>query len=176
MQKYSSSIVVTADAALQALAAAVDKAKAINVPQCIFVVDPSGETIARLRQGQSRAPTATAVRQWPVLCRLRSRRMAGDIQDRPGSRRSGASADARQDRTLASDIEEPYPAGKLLLQGRPRSPDRSLHRALQPSPIPREPRQSHARRRLLRARPDHPHRTRKDQTRVSATNTPPFLL
>ena len=31
MQKYSSSIVVTADAALQALAAAVDNAKAINV-------------------------------------------------------------------------------------------------------------------------------------------------
>ena len=49
MQKYSSSIVVTADAALQALAAAVDKAKAINVPQCIFVVDPSGETVASLR-------------------------------------------------------------------------------------------------------------------------------
>ncbi|MCQ4632716.1 heme-binding protein [Shinella sp. CPCC 100929] len=49
MQKYRSSIVVTADAALQALAAAVDKAKAINVPQCIFVVDPSGETIASLR-------------------------------------------------------------------------------------------------------------------------------
>ncbi|MBB6182297.1 GlcG/HbpS family heme-binding protein [Pseudorhizobium flavum] len=49
MQKYRSSIVLTADAALQALAAAVDKAKAISVPQCIFVVDPSGETIASLR-------------------------------------------------------------------------------------------------------------------------------
>ena len=49
MQKYRSSIVLTAHAALQALSAAVDKAKAISVPQCIFVVDPSGETIASLR-------------------------------------------------------------------------------------------------------------------------------
>ena len=49
MQKYRSSIVLTADAALQALSAAVDKAKAISVPQCISVVDPSGETIACLR-------------------------------------------------------------------------------------------------------------------------------
>ena len=49
MQKYRSSIVLTADAALQALAAAVEKAKTISVPQCIFVVDPSGETIASLR-------------------------------------------------------------------------------------------------------------------------------
>ena len=31
-------------------------------------------------------------------------------------------------------------------------------------PLPREHRQSHPGRRLLRTRPDHPHRTRKDQT------------
>lgn len=35
--------------ALQALSAAVDKAVAIGVPQCIFIVDTSGETIASLR-------------------------------------------------------------------------------------------------------------------------------
>jgi len=35
--------------ALQALSAAADKAVAIGVPQCIFIVDTSGETIASLR-------------------------------------------------------------------------------------------------------------------------------
>lgn len=35
--------------ALQALSAAVDKAIAIGVPQCIYIVDASGETIASLR-------------------------------------------------------------------------------------------------------------------------------
>jgi glc operon protein GlcG len=35
--------------ALQALSAAVEKASAIGVPQCIFIVDVSGETIASLR-------------------------------------------------------------------------------------------------------------------------------
>ena len=35
--------------ALQALSAAVDKALAIGVPQCIYIVDASGETVASLR-------------------------------------------------------------------------------------------------------------------------------
>ena len=38
-----------------------------------------------------------------------------------------------------------------------------LRRALQSSPLSREPRQPYPGRRLLRARPDHPSRTRKDQ-------------
>ena len=50
------------------------------------------------------------------------------------------------------------------LPGRSRTPDRGLRRALQPWPLPREPRQSHPGRRLLRMRRDHSPRTRKDQT------------
>src|SRR5580700_10139768 len=36
--------------------------------------------------------------------------------------------DPRQDRALASDPQEPYPARKLLPAGRSRSPDRGLRR------------------------------------------------
>src|SRR5260370_3619996 len=42
--------------------------------------------------------------------------------------------------------------------------DRGLCRRLQPPPLPREHRQSHPGRRLLRPRSHHPGRTRKDQT------------
>ena len=42
-----------------------------------------------------------------------------------------------------------------------------LRRALQSSPLSREPQQSHAGRRLLRPRPDHPVATRKDQATPS---------
>lgn len=49
MSKFRSSIVVTADTALEALTAAVVHAKSMKVPQCIFIVDPSGETIASIR-------------------------------------------------------------------------------------------------------------------------------
>ena len=42
--------------------------------------------------------------------------------------------------------------------------DRGLRRRLQSPALPREPRQPDTGRRLLRARPDHPHRTGKDQT------------
>ena len=72
--------------------------------------------------------------------------------------------DAGQDRALASDAQEPHPARELLSARRSRSADRGLRRSLQPSALPREHRQSHPGRRLLRARPDHPAGTRKDQT------------
>ena len=62
-------------------------------------------------------------------------------------------------------------ADNLALAG-PRSPNRHLRRALQQPPIPREPRQPHPGRRLLRARPHHPAATRKDQ----ATNHQPAAL
>src|SRR5215210_586977 len=61
--------------------------------------------------------------------------------------RAVSSPDAGQDRALAPDAQEPHPP-----------------RALQSSPLSREPRQPHPGRRLLRTRPDHPPRTRKDQT------------
>ena len=54
-------------------------------------------------------------------------------------------------------------AGELLLSRRPGSADRGVRRSLQPSAIPREHQQSHARRRLLRAWPDHFKTTGKDQ-------------
>ena len=44
--------------------------------------------------------------------------------------------DPGQDRTLAPDAEEPGPAGKLFLARRPRTADRSLHRALQSPALP----------------------------------------
>ena len=61
-------------------------------------------------------------------------------------------------------LEEPHPARELLPARRPRSRDRRLRRRLQSPALPREHRQPDAGRRLLRTRPDHPHRTRKDQT------------
>jgi putative transposase len=55
---------------------------------------------------------------------------------------------------------------------RSRSPDRSLRRRLQPPPLPREHRQSHPGRRLLRAGAYHPGRKRKDQTTDHRQPTP----
>ena len=48
------------------------------------------------------------------------------------------SADPGQDRAVASDPEEPHPAGKLLSAGRPGGPDRQLRRALQHPALSRE--------------------------------------
>src|SRR4051794_26084197 len=56
-----------------------------------------------------------------------------------------------------------------FLPGDLEGPDRSLRRALQSSALSREPRQSHARRRLLRARPDHSAATTKDQAKDHRT-------
>ena len=83
---------------------------------------------------------------------------------KPCPRRSLPSPDPRQDRALAPDAQEPDPAGELLSSRRSRGPDRRLRRPLQPPAIPRGHRQPHPGRRLLRARPDHPAGTRKDQT------------
>ncbi|UWU25660.1 heme-binding protein (plasmid) [Rhizobium sp. CB3060] len=49
MSKFRTSIIVTAETALEALSAAVSHAKSIKVPQCVFIVDTSGETIASIR-------------------------------------------------------------------------------------------------------------------------------
>ena len=57
------------------------------------------------------------------------------------------------------------------LPGDLEAPDRRLRRPLQSPPLPREPRQPHPGRRLLRTRPDHPAATRKDQTKDHRTAT-----
>ena len=82
-----------------------------------------------------------------------------------------SSANPRQDRTLASNLEEPHLAGELLSAGRSRSPDRGLRRSLQPPALPREPEQRHARRRLFRTRQSHSIPTKKDQTKDARNAT-----
>ena len=99
----------------------------------------------RLRQRQGHASAAAADRQRPELHRRRPGRMALGQRHRSYPRRAQPSSDPGQDRALAPDAEEPHPAGELLPARRSRSPDRSLRRPLQPPPLPREPRQSHAR-------------------------------
>ncbi|KQV27130.1 glcg protein [Rhizobium sp. Root1203] len=46
---FKQTAVLSHEGAFAALRAAVEKAIEINVPQCIFIVDASGETIASLR-------------------------------------------------------------------------------------------------------------------------------
>src|SRR3954454_20793842 len=123
----------------------------------------------RMRQLQAHAAAAAAFRQRPVLHRRRPGRLALGEKLEAYPRIAQPPPDPGQDRTLAPDDEEPHPARKLLLARRSRSPDRSLRRALQSSALSREPRQSHARRRLLRARPDHAAATTKDQAKDHRT-------
>src|SRR4051794_20842436 len=80
------------------------------------------------------------------------------------SRRALPSANTGQNRTLASDAQEPHPARKLLPAGRSCSQPRKVRRSLQPPALSRELEQSNAGRRLLRTRPNHPAGKRKDQT------------
>ncbi|RVO69939.1 GlcG/HbpS family heme-binding protein [Sinorhizobium medicae] len=71
MSKFRNTIAITAEAALEILAAGVARAKIIGVPQCIFVVDCSGETLASVRMdgakylsmhtARSKARTAVSV-------------------------------------------------------------------------------------------------------------------
>ena len=75
------------------------------------------------------------------------------------------------DRALASDAQEPHPAGELLFARPARGSDRSLRRPLQSPALPREHRQSDAGRRLLRTRSNHPAGKRKDQTQNHPTPT-----
>jgi uncharacterized protein GlcG (DUF336 family) len=49
MPNFRETLSITHAGALTALAAAVDHAASINVPQCVFIVDASGETIASIR-------------------------------------------------------------------------------------------------------------------------------
>ncbi|MBB4234763.1 GlcG/HbpS family heme-binding protein [Rhizobium esperanzae] len=49
MAAFKETISITHDGALSAIAAGVAEAMSIGVPQCIFIVDASGETIASLR-------------------------------------------------------------------------------------------------------------------------------
>jgi len=98
--------------------------------------------------------------------------ISGDLADwledkGHGSRpwRAISSSDPGQDRTLAPDPQEPYPAGELLLPWRSQGADRGLRRSLQSPSLSREHRQPHPRRRLLRARPNHFIEKGKDQTK-----------
>jgi len=56
-------------------------------------------------------------------------------QDEPCARRTDASANTGQNRTLAPDAQEPHPSGKLLPARRSRTTDRSVRRTLQPSAL-----------------------------------------
>ncbi|ASW09895.1 GlcG/HbpS family heme-binding protein [Rhizobium sp. 11515TR] len=49
MAAYKEAISITHEGALSAVAAGVAEAISIGVPQCIFIVDASGETLASLR-------------------------------------------------------------------------------------------------------------------------------
>ena len=102
------------------------------------------------------ALAASGVDQMTVAHRLRllsdngSSYVASDLADwldkqniRACPRSALPSADPRQNRALASDAQEPHPARALLPARRSRTSSRGLHRALQPCPLSREPRQSH---------------------------------
>src|SRR3954451_16280153 len=86
-------------------------------------------------------------------------------------RRALSSDDTGEDRALASDAQEPHPAGELLSARPYRGSDRSLRRPLQSPALPREHRQSDAGRCLLRTRSNHPAGKRKDQTQNHPTPT-----
>ncbi|MCA1442672.1 heme-binding protein [Ensifer sp. IC4062] len=49
MASYKETISLAHEGAINALAAAVRHAESIGVPQCVFIVDASGETIASIR-------------------------------------------------------------------------------------------------------------------------------
>ena len=69
---FNQSLVVSHKGAMVALTAAVDKALEIGVPQCIWIVDASGETIVSLRMdgakylsmhtARAKARTAASIR------------------------------------------------------------------------------------------------------------------
>ena len=119
----------------------------------------------RLRSGAGRPQTTAAQRQRLQLHLRRSGKMARGAGYGARPRRALSSPDPGQDRALAPDAQEPHPARELLPAWRSRSPDRRLRRSLQSPALPREPAQPDTGRRLLRARPNHPAGTRKDQTR-----------
>ena len=66
--------------------------------------------------------------------------------------RAISSPDTGQDQALASNPQEPDPAGERLPARRSRKPHRGIRRSLQQPPLPRKPQQRHARRCLLRVR------------------------
>jgi hypothetical protein len=92
--------------------------------------------LALAASGCDQAPrptqTAPAVGQRTQLYRRRTGRVDRGAGHEPCARRALPSPDPRQDRALAPDTEEPRAAGELLPTRRPRTPDRGVHRALQP--------------------------------------------
>jgi len=54
MEIFRETICLTHDGALKAVAAGVARAVTIGVPQCLMVVDASGETLASLRMDGAR--------------------------------------------------------------------------------------------------------------------------
>jgi len=63
-----------------------------------------------LRSHHCSAQATAAQRQWPKLYRRRTGGTHRSQQDEPCTRRSDASANARQDRALAPDAQEPHPS------------------------------------------------------------------
>src|SRR4030081_3152325 len=103
---------VTATLDLALKASGLDRAKVIHRP--------------RLLSDNGSSYIAADLAKW----------LDGQNMQRPW--RALSSDDPRQDRALASDAQEPYPARKLLPAGRSRSPDRGLRRRLQSPAISRK--------------------------------------
>ncbi len=81
-----------------------------------------------LRPGKGHPPAKASFRQWLQLHRGGPGEMARWAEHGARPWRALSPDDPRQDRALASDAQEPYPARKLLPAGRSRSPDRGLRR------------------------------------------------
>jgi transposase-like protein len=87
---------------------------------------------------RSTPQAAPAQRQWSQLYRRGTGPVYQGPRHEPCARRPNAPPDPGQDRALAPDPEKPHPAGELFPARRPRTPDRGLHRALQPPALSRE--------------------------------------
>ena len=124
-----------------------------------------------LDQDQRGTSASSAIRQRAELRLGGVGGMARQTRHAAYPRRALSSDDTGEDRALASDAQEPHPAGELLSARPARGSDRSLRRPLQSPALPREHRQSDAGRRLLRTRSNHPAGKRKDQTQNHPTPT-----
>jgi uncharacterized protein GlcG (DUF336 family) len=82
MSNFRETVSITHAGAMKALMAAADHATAINVPQCVFIVDVSGETVASIRMdgtkylsmhtARSKARTAASINSATAPCQSNS--------------------------------------------------------------------------------------------------------
>jgi len=140
----------------------------LSGPPCTYRLAP-----ARIgdRDSQSSSPAAAVVRQRVKLRRWGACRLAPGTRHGPRPRSAEPSPDPGENRALASDLEEPHPARKLLSTRRPGGTSRCLCRLLQSPPLSREPEKPDACRRLLRKRANHPVREGAHQKENRRTKT-----